>query len=685
MPFPYPASSASVRTRRTKEKDRDSRGVVSGGSGRKHREVSKSSYRAESKGLNTSPLSLYSQHNITLDQLPALPESGTVSPSSAASPIYPSSPRLTDSVTRLQSSIYPHTPEDLQQYLDDESDEPTPLGGPPEPAAIPAFVGTYSPQPLHQTVIEEATPPAITASQKSTQSASPRSLSPPQLFKPSLSSQHLASPASPILHQPRPQYQSYLTHPEVYPAGLPFHGGVPNDQFYTVPYPSQYPFPMDQSSAHPGEYHQPPAQPNPFFAGYGSPHAAPLPFGSMRNTPAQGHGSTSSGTGLPGEPSTRISQASVPLHGRSIPPDLAGSSGQDVFDDQTNLLHRIQNAIPDLHLLLNRYRETSGQVSVREDTIRRTEAQMAEALRQKEAYIDKLGKELETVSQRHSAESSKFRLEIGNLEEKHKELHDNLDASKKSRGELEVAHRALQSEKALLERKLQGNKETVQRDFDQWKNLATEEFAIKHKRMEDDIQHQSNESRAVVQERVTELTKTHAKEKEVLHTMLLQQIRELEGNHSRLRQDLEVTRKARQRDLEEAQRKELKSREAWDKERDSIVRDFDEERLSLGKGWEEQRRILAAKHQSEKEDLQSTWKSTQTQINERAEGNIARLQREIEKLKTGWDADKARFNKATTELKAVAAKLDNENDNLQRMVEAFGEATDFRSKGDTYL
>lgn len=310
---------------------------------------------------------------------------------------------------------------------------------------------------------------------------------------------------------------------------------------------------------------------------------------------------------------------------------------------------------------------------------------MTEALRQKEAYIDKLGKELEAVSQRHSAESSKFRLEIGNLEEKHKELHDNLKASNKSRDELEMAHHGLQSEKELLEKKLQENKDTVQRDFDQWKNQATEDFVIKQKRMEDDIQHQSSESRALMQERLTELAKTHAKEKEVLQTKLSQQYRELEANHSRLRQDYELARKARQRDHEEALRKELLNREAWDMERSSIVRDWDEERLSLGKGWEEQHRILAAKHQSEKDELQSTWKTTQAQINERAEGRIARLQREIEKLKAGWDADKSRFVKATTELKAVAAKLDNENDNLQRMVEAFGEATDFRSKGDTYL
>ncbi|KAA6414405.1 MAG: hypothetical protein FRX48_01154 [Lasallia pustulata] len=597
MPFPYPTSSASVRTRRTKEKDKekdkDSRGVASSSSGRRHREVSKSSKGTESKALSTSPLSLYSQHNITLDQLPALPESGTESPSCAASPVYPSSPYLTNAVHLPQSSVYPHTPAALQPYLDDESDEPTPLSGPSDPAVIPFFGGTDSPRPQHQSVIEEAAPPAITAPQKPAQSASPRSLSPPQLSKPSLSYQRQASPASPILHQPRPQYQNFLAHPE--------------------------------------------------------------------------------------ELSASTSQ------GPSVPPDLSGPSGQEVVDDPTNLLYRIQSAIPDLHLLLNRYRETTGQVSVREDMIRRTEAQMAEALWQKEAYIDKLGKELETVYQRHSAESSKFRLEIGNLEEKHKELQDNFDASKKSRDELEAANRALQSEKELSEKKLQETKAILQRDFDQWKTQTVEEFAVKQRRIEDDIQRQSNESHAVMQERIAELTKTHTKEKETLHTRLLQQLRELETNHSRLRQDLEFTRKARQKDLEEAQKKELQSRDAWDKERSAIVRERDEERLSLGKGWEEQRRILAAKHESEKDDLQSTWKSTQAQINERAEGNIARLQREIEKLKTGWDADKARFVKATTELKAVAAKLDNKNDNLQRMVEAFGEATDFRSKGDTYF
>ena len=351
-----------------------------------------------------------------------------------------------------------------------------------------------------------------------------------------------------------------------------------------------------------------------------------------------------------------------------------------------DLLHRIQSAIPDLHLLLNRYRESSGELGIRQDIIRRTEAQNAEALRQKEAYIDKLGKELETLSQRHSAESSKLRLEIGNLEEKHKELQDNLTASTKARNDLEAAHRTLQGEKEALEKRLQEDKETIQRDFDQWKNQTTEEFAIKQKRMEDDVQRQSNESQIVMQERIAELTRSHAKEKEgLLQTRLLQQRRELEANHNKSRQDLESTLKARQKDLGEAQRRELHSHEAWDRERSALIREWDEERSSMGKGWEEQREVLAAKHQLEKDDLQRTWKSTQAQLNERAEGDHAKLQREIEKLKSGWDADKARFVKATTELKAVATKLDNENNNLQRMVEAFGEATDFRSKGDTYL
>ncbi|SLM33651.1 hypothetical protein LPUS_02184 [Lasallia pustulata] len=284
------------------------------------------------------------------------------------------------------------------------------------------------------------------------------------------------------------------------------------------------------------------------------------------------------GTGLPGESFTGNLQAPVPSQGPSVPPNLSGPSGQEVVDDPTNLLYRIQSAIPDLHLLLNRYRETTGQISVREDMIRRTEAQMAEALRQKEAYIDKL--------------------EIGNLEEKHKELQDNFDANKKSRDELEAAN---------LE------------------DQTIEEFAVKQRRTEDDIQRQSNESHAIMQERIAELTKTHTKEKETLHTRLLQQLRQLETNHSRLRQDLEFTRKARQKDLEEAQKMELQSRNAWDKERSAIVRERDEERLSLGKGWEEQRRILAAKRESEKDDSQSTWKSTQAQINERAQGSIARL------------------------------------------------------------
>ena len=404
-------------------------------------------------------------------------------------------------------------------------------------------------------------------------------------------------------------------------------------------------------------------------------------FNAVQSPPVIGYGSASSRRSLSGDPYSGMPTPTAHQPEQMPPAEKAASSGQGAKDDAVDLLQRIQSAIPDLHLLLNRYRETSGQLGDRENLIRETEAQKTAALQQKETYIERLGKELESASNRHSAESSKLRLEIGNLEEKHKELQESLVARKKSRDELEAMNRDLQGDRENNLRILQNDKEVMSREFAQWKEKVTGEFATKRKGLEDDLRRQIKDSEAILQNQIVDTTKARKREREEW----LREKRDLIANNSKVRQGLEHTLQVRQTEIEEAHQKEQQDREAWNKERDTLTRAWDEERIGLDKGWEQQRAVLVAQHKTDKDELQKTWKANQARLLKRNETDSIKAQKEIDKLKAGWDTDKTKFKKATEQLKDAASTLDRENEKLQKMVEAFGDATDFRSRGDAYL
>ena len=346
----------------------------------------------------------------------------------------------------------------------------------------------------------------------------------------------------------------------------------------------------------------------------------------------------------------------------------ASSKSQSPEDDAIDLLQRIQCAIPDLHALVNKYRETSGRLGERESLIKESEAQKAAALKQKENYIQQLGKELEAASTKNSAESSKLRLEIGNMEEKHKALQDSLAAEKKSKAGLEAAYRSLQGKLEQAERALHEKEVMMVQKVDIWKRKMSEEFAVKQKSLEDEIR-RARDAEVALQAQLGQVHKAHAQEKEGFS----HQRRELETSNARLRRDLDDALEVRRRDLEDSHRKQQLNKEAWDKER-----------TVLGKGTEEQRKVLVAQHQIERDELDRTYRQSEARIRKQADESSLKLQNEIERLRGGWDTDKAKFSKATAELRAATNKLNDENIKLQKLAEAFGNITELKSKGDPF-
>lgn len=455
--------------------------------------------------------------------------------------------------------------------------------------------------------------------------------------------------------------------------------------------------PLTQPTGSVHEFQPGPPPPVPYFANYASPQQIQAPYHSMRSSSIRGRSSGSrksfSGEPFPSAPPPMANPPEQTLLAESLAPASQGAE-----DESIDLLQRIQSAIPDLHLLLNRYKETSGQLGVRETLIRETEAQKAAALKQKEAHIEKLEKEMENVSNKHSAESSKLRLEVGNMEEKHKELQDSLGnmegkhkelqgsliAEKDSKAELELAYRTVKAEKEQLERRLQEERANINHEINLWNQKTSQNQADLQSSWEIDLKRLKQESEARLQAREAQLSESWELERSSLQAGWATQKREIEDSHSRLRRDWEATLDSRQKTIEECRRKQSQDREAWNRERDALSRSWGEERTLLGKGWAEQRTILTAQHQNEKDELERKLRDSHAQAIKTAEERQTKLEKENERIKTGWEADKAKFSKATADLKNAAAKLNDENVKLQKLAEAFGDVTDLKSREDPF-
>jgi len=709
MPFHRETLATPVRVRRIKEKEKESRGSASSG-GSKKQKGSGSSNRSPPQADRSSQLSLYSQQNLTLDQLPALPASGTASPGSAASPVLRGSTCATTQTSDLTSVTYHHTPAALQQYLQTDDEQPifkatstpandqghttrphlaakrqqiysqpldsnttTPLatsvreypGIPHGRSASPSFFN--QPLELHRSYS------SITSSSRSssrTEDNRSHTISSPPLPSSSPSVSHPVSlQGFPDLEQPQPRYhQAYLASPPAFAPAVPFNS-VPADEPHFIPaYPGLHYYPMNHPAGHPMDLHSLPSQAIPPYANYSIPPHNPGFSNPSYPIPNREHSSTSSRMSMPTEPLPM----GQPLSGnmeRTNSLDSPGLPKQGGEDDPLDLLQRIQSAIPDLHLLVNRYRETSGQLGMSANLIKETEAQKSAALKQKESDIEKLAKELDDVKSKYSAESSKLRFEISNMEEKQKELRDNIVAEQRIKEELQAKNKTLSTELERMQNNFDKEKSRILGESEDWKRRALQD---KHA-LEEDMQRQKQLAEMTLQGRLADLGRVHAQEKESLKASLARQKKDLEADHFNTQQELEKARDARRKAIEESRKKHAEDRESWEKER-----------AVLGKGSAEQRSLLTSQHNKEVEAMRRTQEASEERIRQQVQDDMAKLHDQIGTLQAGWDAEKDKFAGSMADLKAQAARMDEENKKLQRMADAFGEVTDLRSRGDPF-
>ncbi|QDS68261.1 hypothetical protein FKW77_010625 [Venturia effusa] len=481
-----------------------------------------------------------------------------------------------------------------------------------------------------------------------------------------------------------------------WPSGYygPYHPYPPRNMAYQPPFPFGISPPINGSS------YQPP------YANY--PGAYP-PYGN--GSPMQRHDSFGSARSVAGD------------HG-----PMPNDSASTIEDDPADLLNRVSSILPDIHVLIDRHKNTHGELSLREQLIRKEKAESAEAARNKDEYINRLIKQLHDAEQIKAAETSKFRLKVANLEDKQKEMEEKLADAELSRKAVQAMNKQLSEEKeTLTEDKLamsklaEEEKDRVVKEFEECKIKAEQVLEAEKQRTAEEkvrlLRDMEGLKAAALEAQKLQLDKEHdtalreqqesfdaqrsklvddfVKEKEELRSSFQTQKKEIETNFEVLRKDLEGKLNSTQANLEQVIKTEREGREQWGAEREALTKGWEQEREERDKKVEEQRQGLIRTHEEEmaalarkhKDDINEQtmgFVSLQEGINKKMTAENEGLREQLASLKKAWDQDKERFDDVVRDLSGVAQALDSEKGRLQKLVEGYGDITDVKSKGDAY-
>jgi chromosome segregation ATPase len=357
-----------------------------------------------------------------------------------------------------------------------------------------------------------------------------------------------------------------------------------------------------------------------------------------------------------------------------------------IEDDPSDLLGRLHLAIPDLELLLRRYKETHGELGLREALVRKKEAESAEILKRKEEHINRLMNQFHDAETKHAREYNKLRLHIGNLEENMKDLEERLHVSESQRKQEAASNRELAEQKAALvrERMVIAKAASDERDqlvaeFEESKTNTQRQLDAERIRVaelitqKDDLEKQADSMKAEHEE-IANSTKAELEERasaaQEKATAAQEKADQMGKEIEELKAELVAQKDASANGCEE--------------QRSQLVAELDEQKLAMAKSQEEEIEALKKAHKDDLNEQTRAFVGLQESLNLKMTAENQSLLEEIANLKKAWDEDKIRFEKMIEELKGVAEGMEEEKGRLQKIVEQFAEETDVKSKGDLH-
>jgi chromosome segregation ATPase len=420
---------------------------------------------------------------------------------------------------------------------------------------------------------------------------------------------------------------------------------------------------------------------------------------------------------------------------------MAGQPGEngalsppDSDSEHLELLQRIQSAIPDINRLLHGFRNTHSKLSTREAEIKQIGNQHEQALMHKEYYIEALQSQMKKTANQSAEDGSKLkntinelRLELGNLQEKQKDLEDGLAVHQKSNEELTQTKAQLEGQIAQLNTDIQEAKETHEKELENQKEEHEKALVAQKQELTELFEEIKNEDEKIAAENLEtrerelrseqeaakgewekerstmqESLEAQRTELEAIKTELSSKIADLESKETELGSQLSALTSTREElaaklaELE-ASRKEIEElhqkhasesdglREGHAGELDSLRKSHDEQVAAAAKDLDDKIAALEA-HFREKEQLWAEQRAIlEKQLAEKND-ELSSAEREKERMEGDGIIKEQHLQRAVSEMKSTIDHLDRDCDRLRKTLLSLGEATDLKStKGDQFL
>ncbi|KAF7713898.1 Uncharacterized protein PECH_006753 [Penicillium ucsense] len=413
--------------------------------------------------------------------------------------------------------------------------------------------------------------------------------------------------------------------------------------------------------------------------------------------------------------------------------------------EHVELLQRIQSAIPDINRLLHGFRHTHTRLNSREAEIKQIGNQHEQALMHKDFYIEALQSQMKKTANESAEECAKLkniinelRLEVGDLQEKQKDLEDGLADHQKTNEELSKIKTDLEAEVERLTTEMKAAAETHATEMERQKEdhskailtqkqeltelfeeikgedekaaletlevrekelrdqleAAKADWSKEKKELEDDLEAQRGQVEAVKSEVASKTAVIESKESE-----LKKQAAELDAvREEAVSRVAEL--EAKNRELEDLRKEHAEACEELRKvhsgEQDALRASHAAEAADLRQSHEEQLAAAAKELQEKIADLEAHFQeqekhweaeraALQKLLNEKGE-ELSSAEREKDKLEGDGLMKEQQLQRAVEQMRSTIDNLDHDCDRLRRTLQSLGEATDLKTtKGDQFF
>jgi hypothetical protein len=309
-----------------------------------------------------------------------------------------------------------------------------------------------------------------------------------------------------------------------------------------------------------------------------------------------------------------------PTRNRSSSSRTGEQEEGDVNAGGDDLMSRISSAIPDLHLLLSRYKETNGELGIKDQIRKRIEAQQLEMMKTKEEIIQSLMTQLEDAAKDHADETSELRSNLNALEVKQLEFS----------AQMAIAEKRIKTAESRMKSAEEGEKRVTRQN-----ELYIIERSSFAKRAAEETE------RALINQR-NHMLEGFEREKAALKVELEKERKDFESSIPKQKEELEAGHQKEKEELESGLKKEngeLQTKiDDLEKQLGELGTTDSEVREKLEKEFSEKEATLTKKHE---EDIETLKEHHKEDINEQTRGFVSLQERlnkhlieEIDTLKT---------------------------------------------------